>query len=94
MTSIKVKFRPSTIDGKEGTIYYQVIKKRVVRQIKTDYRIFNSEWDDKSCKLVFECPDRYDYLRSIEERVKLDVTCIEKLISRYEYTNPLLHRMT
>ena len=87
MVSIKVKFRPSTIDGKEGTIYYQVIKNRVVRQIKTDYRIFNSEWDDKSCKLVFECPDRYDYLRSIEERIKLDVTCVEKLISRYEYNN-------
>ena len=84
MASIKVKFRPSTIDGKEGTVYYQVIKNRVVRQIKTDYRIFNSEWNDKNCKLVFDCPDRYDYLRSIEERIKLDVTSIENLISRYE----------
>ena len=84
MASIKVKFRPSTIDGKEGTVYYQVIKNRVVRQIKTDYRIYNSEWKDKNCKLVFDCPDRYDYLRSIEERIKLDVTSIENLISRYE----------
>lgn len=62
MVSIKLKFRPSTIDGKEGTIYYQVIKNRVVRRIKTDYRIFTSEWNDKSCKLVFECPDNlYHY---------------------------------
>ena len=37
MASVKVKFRPSTIGGKEGTIYYQVIHNRVVRQIYTDY---------------------------------------------------------
>lgn len=88
MVSIKLKFRPSTIDGKEGTIYYQVIKNRVVRRIKTDYRIFTSEWNDKSCKLVFECPDRYDYLRAIEDRIKLDMECLERLISRNESANP------
>ena len=26
MASIKVKFRPSTIEGKEGTVYYQIIQ--------------------------------------------------------------------
>ena len=88
MVSIKLKFRPSTIDGKEGTIYYQVIKNRVVRRIKTNYRIFTSEWNDKSCKLVFECPNRYDYLRAIEDRIKLDMECLKRLISRYESANP------
>lgn len=39
MASVKVKFRPSTIGGKEGTIYYQVIHNRVVRQIYTDYKL-------------------------------------------------------
>ena len=34
MTSIKVKFRPSSVRGKEGTIYYQIIRGRVVRQLK------------------------------------------------------------
>ena len=28
MASVKVKFRPSSIDGKEGSIYYQVIHNR------------------------------------------------------------------
>ena len=28
MASVKVKFRPSTIEGKEGTIYYQIIQNR------------------------------------------------------------------
>ena len=43
MASIKVKFRPSTTANKEGTIYYQVIQNRVIRQLKTDYRLFMHE---------------------------------------------------
>ena len=33
ITSIKVKFRPSTVDGKEGGLYFQIIHNRVVRQL-------------------------------------------------------------
>ena len=32
MVSIKLKFRPSTIEGKAGSLYYQVIYMRKVRQ--------------------------------------------------------------
>ena len=35
MASVKAKFRPSVIEGKEGTIYYQIIQNRVIRQLKT-----------------------------------------------------------
>ena len=42
MASVKVKFRPSTVNGKEGTLYYQVIHNRVVRQINTEYKLFVS----------------------------------------------------
>lgn len=48
MASIKVKFRPSTASGREGSIYYQVIHGRIVRQVKTDYRIFDTEWDKRT----------------------------------------------
>ena len=27
MASVKAKFRPSVIEGKEGTVYYQIIQK-------------------------------------------------------------------
>lgn len=37
MASVKAKFRPSVIEGKEGTVYYQIIQNRVIRQLKTDY---------------------------------------------------------
>ena len=34
MASIKVKFRPSTLSNKEGTVYYQITHRRTIRQLK------------------------------------------------------------
>lgn len=84
MASIKVKFRPSTIDGKKGTLYYQVIHNRVVRQINTDYKLFVSEWDNHSDTVVLhqDCTEveRDNYLLSIVERIKWDKDKLEKVI--------------
>ena len=44
-TSVRIKFRESTVDGKEGTLYYQVIHNRVVRQIGTNYHLRSEECD-------------------------------------------------
>lgn len=35
MASIKIKFRPSSVRGKEGVLFLQIIHRRVVRQIVT-----------------------------------------------------------
>lgn len=35
MASLKIKFRPSTLEGKEGILYYQIIHQRVIRQVTT-----------------------------------------------------------
>lgn len=52
MVSIKLKFRPSTIEGKVGSLYYQVIYMRKVRQVSTNFRITRSEWDSKLEDLI------------------------------------------
>lgn len=39
MASIKIKFRPSSVRGKEGVLFLQIIHRRVVRQIVTPYPI-------------------------------------------------------
>ena len=52
MASVKVKFRPSTIEGKEGTIYYQIIQNRVIRQLKTDYRMNGTKLEAVSLSVV------------------------------------------
>lgn len=45
MTSIKVKFRPSSTIQKEGTLHYQIIHHREVRKLRTGYRLFPNEWN-------------------------------------------------
>lgn len=45
MASIKLKFRPSKVNDKKGSLYIQVIHDRNIKRIKTKYHIFNEEWD-------------------------------------------------
>ena len=67
MTSIKVKFRPSTVDGKEGGLYFQIIHNRVVRQLNTDYKVFAEEWDAESESVIVN-GNRTNLLLGIQER--------------------------
>ncbi len=92
MASIKVKFRPSTTVGKEGTVYYQVIHERKIRQILTDYRVFPWEWNhERSSVSCGEDKLRKPYLLSVKERIRLDLERVWRVIqnlekSRFEYT--------
>ena len=52
MASIKIKFRPSSVSGREGSIFYQIIHARCVRQLLTDYKVFPSEWDERRSALI------------------------------------------
>lgn len=52
MATIRTKFRPSSVEGREGTLYFQIIHGRVARQINTDYKIFPSEWDEHASEII------------------------------------------
>lgn len=54
MATVKVKFRTSSVDRKEGTLYYQVIHNRVVRQISVGYKIYPMEWDGAEGRILFQ----------------------------------------
>lgn len=84
MASIKVKFRPSTNENKEGTIYYQIIQNRVIRQLKTDYRLFMYEWDDDNNAIIATNNSRQNYLQSIEERIDWDIKRLQSIIKQLE----------
>lgn len=73
MASVKVKFRPSTIEGKEGTIYYQIIQNHVFRQLKTDYRIFTDEWNENENCIIVGSSERNNLLLSLQERMEWDL---------------------
>ena len=42
MATIKVKFRTSSVEMKEGSLYYQVIHNRLARQVHTGYKCCSS----------------------------------------------------
>lgn len=84
MASIKVKFRPSTNENKEGTIYYQIIQNRVIRQLKTDYRLFMCEWNEAENTIIITNNSRQNYLQSIEERIDWDIKRLQSIINQLE----------
>ena len=83
MTSIKVKFRPSTVDGKEGGLYFLIIHNRVVRQLKTDYKVRVEEWDAESESVIVN-GNRSNLLLGIQERLAWDVARLEKVVRLLE----------
>lgn len=86
MTSIKLKFRPSSVDGKEGSIYYQIIHNRKVRQLHTDYRILPEEWDETEEDIIIRGnnSDRVNLLTSIRERINWDISRMKRALSQME----------
>lgn len=52
MASIKLKFRPSLIAEKKGTLYYQIIHNRKVRQLSTNYHIDACLWDKQRSNIL------------------------------------------
>ena len=84
MASVKVKFRPSTIEGKEGTIYYQIIQNRVIRQLKTDYRIFTDEWNEAESCIIVGSSERSNLLLSLQERMEWDMKRLDMIVHQLE----------
>lgn len=80
MASIKVKFRPSTVADHEGTVFYQIIHERKVRQLLSDYKVFPSEWDEsRSMVTNSQKSERKAFILSIRERIRWDVERLNKI---------------
>ena len=80
MASIKVKFRPSTVADHKGTIYYQIIHERKVRQLLSDYKVFPSEWDgSRSMVVTTQRSERKAFILSIREHIRWDVERLNKI---------------
>ena len=85
MTSIKVKFRPSLVPGHQGTVYYQIIRERKVRQLISDYKVFPSEWDDgRSMVTTTPKSERRSFVLSVRERIRWDVERLAKIDRRLD----------
>ncbi|MBE6267379.1 MAG: site-specific integrase [Bacteroidales bacterium] len=84
MAKIKVKFRTSTKERHEGTIYYQIIHNRATRQIKTDYRLLAREWNEHESTVIITGGDRYRHIQSIKEHIDEEIGQLQSVIKHFE----------
>lgn len=85
MASVRIKFRPSTVEGKEGTLYFQIIHKRVARTVFTDCRVFTSEWDNVSSSVItVGTEERKAYLEMVASKLKWSMERFTKIIAGKE----------
>lgn len=78
MASIKVKFHPSSVADREGSVYYQIIHERKVRQLPTAYKVYPSEWDEaRSMVAVGSADERRQLVISVRDRIRSD---LERLV--------------
>ena len=80
MASIKVKFRPSTVADHEGTIYYQIIHERKVRQLLSGLQSVHIRMG----RIPLDGNDhpkseRKSFILSIRERIRWDVERLTKI---------------
>lgn len=87
MATVKTKFRASSSETKEGTLFYQVIHNRVARQIHTGYKLYPHEWDAGSKEIVFP-PGigeiRQNYLVTLKTALQEDAKRLKRIISQLE----------
>ena len=87
MATVKLKFRASSIETKTGALYYQIIHNRLARQIRTDYKLFPSEWDFDLSEIVTHHDieeNRRHYLLSVKSAIADDRSRLKSIIARLD----------
>lgn len=88
MATVKIKFRASSVEMKEGSLYYQVIHNRLARQVHTGYKLYPSEWDAGRSKIVMAVgidEERRNYLLSMKTALADDLSHFREIIARFEH---------
>ena len=82
------------MEGREGTLYFQIIHGRVARQINTGYRLFPSEWDGCMSEIILPVSGdaRRSLLLALKERMEKDIRRLESIIAGLERSGYLSRR--
>ena len=94
MATIKFKFRASSVSGKQGTLFIQVIHKRVVRQVSTSYKLYPDEWDAVSQSVVvpkYMTFNRNQYLHAVQEALQHDTSRLQLIILALDHSRKEYH---
>lgn len=85
MATLKLKFRPSSVAGEAGTLYFQLTHRRTVRCLHTDYRVFPGEWSEKlSAVRVCGTAERRERLRLIRSMAEWEQKRMAAVMVRME----------
>ena len=80
MAKIRVKLRPSSVEGKAGTIYYQVSHKRAVRCINTNIRLHPGAWDSERQSVMESVADG----GRMQNRIDSDMNTLHGIVRELE----------
>lgn len=87
MATLKIKFRASSRPGNAGTLFFQIIHNRVVRQIYTGVALFPCEWnaEDSSVVVPGDCDEeRRAFLTSLRDDLSSRVSRLSSIIDRLD----------
>lgn len=84
MTSIRLKFRPSKVYGKPGTLYFRLIHNRIVRQIGMSCKLYPHEWQDGQLKLCEQGEERFGYLAEVRDYLQAGMLRLQSIIRNFE----------
>lgn len=87
MATIRLKFRPSTVKGRVGTLFFQIIHQRQVRQIYTELHIKKDEWDIENGEILIPSSAdtlRIEYLTSVCKALREKLTKLQAIIYHLE----------
>ena len=83
MATVKVKFRKSSVEGKAGTIYYQLCHKQSNRQITTRMRVLPHWWDAEKETFIAEA-DNNGLSARYQQQIEKDLLCIRRILCEWD----------
>lgn len=83
MATVKVKFRKSSVEGKAGTIYYQLCHKQSNRQITTRMRVLPHWWDAEKETFIAEA-DNNGLSAHYQQQIEKDLLCIRRILCEWD----------
>ena len=78
--SCKVKLHLSSVEGRGGTIFYQVTHCRATQQITTNIRLQSNEWDAMRESVAVSVEDR----SIIQNRIDSDTALLKRIVKDLE----------
>lgn len=83
MATIKVKFRPSAVNGKAGAVCYQLCHRQENKQITTSMRIFPHWWNSQKRELI-TTPDNAATVSAYRRQIEQDVHKLREIVRQLD----------